>query len=864
MRLNPGNHRQLDTLLQISCRALACSGNGIVILDATTGATPIIFANEAFCRITGHAIEEIRGLNFVHLLGKLLDAEKIATLCDALNRNSETQLVLSSQCQDGVEVWSKLHISPVFDDADGITCFIGVQTDISEHKRDEERLAYQSTHDALTGLPNRNLLKDRLQQAIAQTDRSEGSVALLFLDLDHFKLINDSLGHAEGDRMLLDVAERLRSCVREGDTVSRHGGDEFVLVLQNIDQMHHVASICEKILQTIANPFSIQGHSFHVTCSIGIALYPQDGRDAETLFKYADMALYQAKDRGRNHFQFFSREMNERMLERITLDEALRSAISNDELLLHYQPLVNLGTGQVTGLETLVRWQHPQFGMVSPVRFIPIAEESTLIASISEWVLRKACQDMRTWTDNGLTGFQVAVNVSPRQFRDPKLADRIEHVLSEYRIDPGMLSLEITETVLMQDTVSSEATLRQLKALGVDLALDDFGTGYSSLSYLKRFPFDRVKIDRSFVRDIITDSDDAAISKAIISMAHSLGIRVVAEGVETEAQCQFLRRHQCDEMQGYYFSHPLPFIKITALLNEKRQLPENILVQKKSVRTLLLVNADCVILAALQQLLCRNNYRIMTACSGEEALMVLAQSEIDVMVSGGIMPGMGGMELFNRVMKMYPEVIRVILSDIDENQSIIDEDTQGLIHKIIIKPWDNPQLRCHIDDAFRHKVLSEINRRYAHEFHEEFKQENLRLNIKTKTLSQALASAHLKLEKTRGQQQQENRRDQTQRDIMAEMLEHIPLPVLGLDNDHVIVYLNTAAETLFASHGGILGCNARDIMPILHKTTHDVDANDPPSIQIEQQHYQISCQRMGLHSISKGSVLTLLKQEINA
>ncbi|MES2366560.1 MAG: EAL domain-containing protein [Pseudomonadota bacterium] len=864
MKLNPANHRQLDSLLQISCRALACSGNGIVILDATSGATSIIFANEAFCRIIGHAIEEIRGLNFVHLLSKLLDAEKVTSLSDALNRNTETQLVLSSQCQDGIEVWSKLHISPVFDDTDGITYFIGIQTDISEHKRDEERLAYQSTHDALTGLPNRNLLKDRLQQAIAQTDRSEDSVALLFLDLDHFKLINDSLGHAEGDRMLLDVAERLRSCVREGDTVSRHGGDEFVLVLQKIDQMHHVASICEKILQTIANPFSIQGHSFHVTCSIGIALYPQDGRDAETLFKYADMALYQAKDRGRNHFQFFSREMNERMLERITLDEALRSAISNDELLLHYQPLVNLSTGQITGLETLVRWQHPQFGMVSPVRFIPIAEESTLIASISEWVLRKACEDMRSWTDNGLTGFQVAVNVSPRQFRDPKLADRIEKVLTEYHIDPGMLSLEITETVLMQDTVSSEATLRQLKALGVDLALDDFGTGYSSLSYLKRFPFDRVKIDRSFVRDIITDSDDAAISKAIISMAHSLGIRVVAEGVETEAQCQFLRRHQCDEMQGYYFSHPLPFTKVTALLNEKRQLPENILIQKKTTRTLLLVNADCVILAAQQQLLCHSNYRIITACSAEEALTVLAQREVDVMVSEWIMPGMSGMELFNRVMKMYPEVIRVILSDIDENQSIINEDTQGLIHKIIVKPWDNPQLRCHIDDAFRHKVLSEMNRRYAHEFHEEFKQENLRLNIKTKALSQALASAHLKLEKTRDQQQQENLRDQTQRDIMAEMLEHIPLPVLGLDNDYVIVYLNTAAESLFASHGGVLGCNARDLIPILNKTTHEVDSSAAPSIQIEQQHYQISCQRMGLHSISKGSVLTLLKQEINA
>jgi diguanylate cyclase (GGDEF)-like protein/PAS domain S-box-containing protein len=727
------NGQQFDPMLQISQRALASSGSGIVILDASKASHPILFANAAFCRMTGHAPDDMVGRDFSFLLDQHHDAQEIAAVYSAMNNCNETSLVLRRHHQDGAENWCKLLISPVPDETGRVVYFIGVQTDITKHKRDEERLAYQSTHDALTGLPNRNLLKDRLQQAIAQTDRSDDSVALLFLDLDHFKLINDSLGHAAGDRMLLSVAERLHACVREGDTVSRHGGDEFILVLSGIEKSHHVVTICEKIFQTIANPFLIQGHNLNITCSIGIALYPQDGQDTTTLFKYADMALYQAKDQGRNHYQFFSSEMNERMLERVTLDEALRSAIANDELFVHYQPLLDLGTGELVGLETLVRWQHPKFGMVSPVRFIPVAEESSLIANIGEWVLRKACQDMRTWLDHGLTGFQVAVNISPRQFRDIRLADRIEQILSEHRIDPGMLSLEITETVLMQDSASSEATLLQLKRLGIDLALDDFGTGYSSLSYLKRFPFDRVKIDRAFVKDITTDADDAAISRAIISMAHSLGIRVVAEGVETEAQCQFLRRHECDEMQGYYFSRPLPPMEITALLREKKHLPEHIL-----------------------------------------------------------------------------------------------------------KSADHWQ------------------------FEQEFKDENQRLNLTIKSLNQSLASANLKLERSLTQHQQQGIRDQAQLDILREMLEQISLPVLGLDDNCVIVFLNAEAEALFAPQGATIGQDARELMPALRDAPDGIHADSQLLAYINRLHYRILCQPMGKHSLSGGSLLTLVKQEERA
>ena len=865
MTLHQARDQQFDPMLQISKRALASSGSGIIILDAASPSYPIVFANDAFCRMTGHAIEAVQGHDFSFLLRKHHDQQQIDAVYSALANENEANLVLRKCHQDGAEIWCKLLISPIPDATGKITYFIGVQTDITEHKRDEARLAHQSTHDALTGLPNRNLLKDRLQQAMVQTDRSNDGVALLFLDLDHFKLINDSLGHAAGDRMLLDVAERLRACVREGDTVSRHGGDEFVLVLREIDQSHHVAAICEKIFRTIADPFFIQGHSFHVTCSIGIALYPQDGQDTATLFKYADMALYQAKDQGRNHYQFFSREMNERMLERVTLDEALRSAIANDELFLHYQPLVSLSTGQLVGLETLVRWQHPKFGMVSPVRFIPVAEESALIASIGEWVLRKACQDMRTWIDNGLTGFQVAVNVSPRQFRDPRLADRIEHVLAEYRIDPGMLSLEITETVLMQDTASSEATLLQLKRLGVDLALDDFGTGYSSLSYLKRFPFDRVKIDRSFVRDITTDADDAAISRAIISMAHSLGIRVVAEGVETEAQCQFLRRHECDEMQGYYFSRPLPSMEITTLLVEKKHLPENILIPHRSLRTLLLVEADPAILTALQHLLHPDNYQIMTAFSAEEALEVLAQHEVDVMVTGLTLPGMTGIQLLRRAMKMHPDVIRIVLSSAVERQHVADDnDRKDLIHKMLIQPWDDQHLRSQLDNAFRHKALADANQRHSLEFHREYKAEIQRLNLKTKALDQTLASANLKLERALDQQQHQAMRANTQLDILREMLEHIPLPMIGMDDDGVIVFLNATAEALFAAEGLTIGQDARALLPAFYDAIDSMGADHTLPVQINCQDYRVTCQRMGEHSLSRGNLLTLVKQEENA
>jgi diguanylate cyclase (GGDEF)-like protein/PAS domain S-box-containing protein len=658
------DRKQLEYMLRLSNRALESSGNGVIITNAKDPNHAIIFANSAFCRISGYALEEVLGRNCRFLQCGDHEQAELKLIRSALHKQTEIHVVLRNYRKDGSLFWNDLSVSPVPDEYGNVTHFIGVINDITKQRSNQEQLAFRATHDELTGLPNRNLLNDRLPQALRQATRRKNSVALLFLDVDHFKLINDSIGHAAGDELLKGFADRLSSCVRAGDTVSRHGGDEFVLILKDIDKATHVVTVCENIYRSIAEPFVICGHKIHTTCSIGIALYPQDGGDAETLSKFADMALYRAKDLGRANFQFFSHEMNQRTLERVTLESALRTAIEYNQLYMNYQPLVDLHTGQVISLEALLRWSHPELGLVAPDRFISVAEESGLIGAIGEWVLRRACQDLRYWLDQGLPPIRVAVNVSPKQFRDAHLGDKIAAHLQEMAIPPRYLTLEITETVLMQDTASSEATLRQLKNLGVSLALDDFGTGYSSLSYLKRFPFDRVKIDRAFVRDIVNDTDDAALCKTIITMAHSLGIMVIAEGVESEEQCAFLRTNMCDEIQGYLFSRPLPASEIEALLREHRALPEHLLDHHQRQRCMLVVDAipGGENMLALAQRFAGEDVRLLTARNGIQALAMLGQQVVDLVVLPTQMNDMDGHSLREQLKISFPGVESFILS----------------------------------------------------------------------------------------------------------------------------------------------------------------------------------------------------------
>jgi len=438
-------------------------------------------------------------------------------------------------------------------------------------------MAHSAQHDFLTGLPNRMLLNDRVSQAMALARRHIKKVAILFLDLDGFKHINDSLGHAIGDKLLQSVAKRLVDCVRGSDTVSRQGGDEFVILLSEVERSEDAALKAGRMLQAVAAPHSIDHHDLHVTTSIGVSVYPDDGLDSETLIKNADTAMYQAKENGRQSYQFFKPPMSVRAVERQSIEEGLRRALERQEFSLCYQPKIRLKSGDISGAEVLLRWVHPSRGPVSPAKFIPVAEDCGLIVPIGNWVLREACKQARTWLDAGLPLGTMAVNISAMEFRDDHFLDGVSAILKETGLDPKYLELELTESVLMKHAEATETILKTLKARGVQVAVDDFGTGYSSLSYLRKFPIDALKIDQSFVRQITTSPEETTIVTAVISMGRSLKLRVVAEGVETQEELAFLRIHQCEEAQGYYFSHPVPPEQFAHLL--KNGLPEKVLME---------------------------------------------------------------------------------------------------------------------------------------------------------------------------------------------------------------------------------------------------------------------------------------------
>ncbi len=448
-----------------------------------------------------------------------------------------------------------------------------IASDLAERVHYQDELERQATHDALTGLANRNLLNDRLQQAIARAERLHSLIAVLFIDLDHFKYVNDSLGHAVGDELLKAVAATISGSVRTEDTVARLGGDEFVLVMADAQEESDVLIAMARMLEAVSRQYVVAGHELHMSCSIGASLYPRDGADAGTLLKNADTAMYRAKEGGRNRGQFYLEEMNARLGERLSLENMLRHALARGELLLHYQPQVDLRSGAIVGAEALIRWQHPEQGPMRPDQFIPIAEETGLIVQIGEWVLATACAQAAAWRAAGLPRIRLAVNISARQFRHKGLGAAIRRALAAQGLDPGSLELELTESMIMQDQEETLRMLKELKAIGLRIALDDFGTGYSSLNYLKRFPIDVLKIDQSFVHGIALNRSDAAIARTVINLARNLYLHTVAEGVETAEQADLLHAWTCDEAQGYLFSRPLPAEEFTALLGARRRYP---------------------------------------------------------------------------------------------------------------------------------------------------------------------------------------------------------------------------------------------------------------------------------------------------
>ena len=555
--------QRAEEQLKLAYEAVRQSGEGILMTDAQQ---IILSVNPAFETVTGYRADEVIGKTPAVIASPRHDQKFYAAMNESLENTGYWRGEVWNRRKNGEIYPEWLGVSVVRENNGRPEYFVYIYSDMSERQAAQQRIEFLAHHDPLTGLPNRLLLRDRMEQAKALAVRMHSRVALMFLDLDRFKTINDSLGHPVGDALLKEVVERLKSCVRESDTISRQGGDEFIILLNDVRDGESVSRVADKIHQRMGEPIMLGNHSLITSFSIGIALYPDDGDEFDSLLQKADTAMYHAKEAGRNGHRFFTEQMNRQVVEHLTLETQLRRALENHEFVLHYQPQQDLHDGSIVGVEALIRWNSPQEGLVSPARFIPVAEDSGMIVAIGAWVLGEACRQARAWQDAGLPPLVVAVNLSAVQFRRPDLVNTVINALVLSDLDSQWLELELTESILIQDAEATLDAVRRLKALGVRLSVDDFGTGYSSLTYLKRFAVDKLKIDQSFIRDLVSDPDDAAIVRAIIQMARSLKLKTIAEGVESEELANLLRIFHCDEIQGYWFSRPLPADELEAFV----------------------------------------------------------------------------------------------------------------------------------------------------------------------------------------------------------------------------------------------------------------------------------------------------------
>ena len=692
-----------EKTMRLLQRGLDASYNGVLICDAKAEDLPIIYVNAAFERITGYSAAEVIGRNCRFLQNSEREQAGVKEIRQRLAQQDEAHAVLRNFRKDGAPFWNSLYIAPVPNEQGEITHFIGVLSDISDQKRYESELAYNASHDVLTGLPNRSLLEDRLNQGCQISLRYQRSLAVMFIDLDGFSLINESLGHQAGDQLLIEVAQRISQQVRPGDTVARLDSDRFVVVLPDLAREEDVLLVSERLLDNIARTYQIAGANLSITASIGITLNDGTIEQPSLLIQQANMAMHKAEQQGRNNYQWYTVDLEHKISERVSLRNELQKAIEAEAFQLYYQPQVDARNGKVIGVEALLRWTHADHGFISPAQFIPVAEETGQIIPLSDWVLKTACRDARTLADKGWNDIVMAVNISPVQFRRANFIDDVRSVLEQARLPAKMLELEITETVLLDNTEKAVYTLHALKALGVQLAIDDFGTGFSSLNYLKRLPVDKIKVDRAFVREIISDRHDAAITRGIISMAHHLELKVIAEGVETEAQVAFLTKSRCDEFQGYYFARPMPLAQLESFLNKLPEQPgpkTSAQDSPNSTQTLLLLDDESNILRALVRVLRRDGYKIITATSAQEAFGLLAKHDVQVILSDQRIPEMSGTQFLSLVKNLYPQTMRIILSGYTDLKSVTEAINQGAIYKFLTKPWDDDQLRKTVAQAF--------------------------------------------------------------------------------------------------------------------------------------------------------------------
>jgi diguanylate cyclase (GGDEF)-like protein/PAS domain S-box-containing protein len=716
--------------------------------------------------------------------------------------------------------------------------------DLSSQLEAQEQ-AFRLAHvDEVTGLPNRQMLQERLRSEGRLAIQEGRHIALLAVEVNEVQQINESMGYALGDHLLMTLTRRLATGLRGSDILAHLGAGEFVFLLSNDHDVDEDAATqtARHIQDVLSNPVQLEHESVKVTCDIGIVVFPQDTDEPDHMLRQAQAAMRMAESQGPDQICFYTPQANARIGERLTREAALRHALDKGELYLQYQPQVDMMTGQVIGVEALVRWRNALLGEVSPKDFLPMAEETGLILPIGTWVLKSACEAAVRWQHAGLPPMRMAVNLSAKQLNQPDIACTIESILMKTGLDPHCLSIEVTEGMLMDNLDHVASTLSDLKSIGIEIALDDFGTGYSSLSNLRRLPIDIIKIDRSLVPDVTAATQDVSITRAIINMAHSLQMKVLAVGVENDGQLALLSANQCDQMQGFYFSPALHEAELITLLREKKQIPDEALGRKRRQRTLLIVDDEDNIVSSLKRLLRRDGYHIVTANSGPQGLQCLAQHDVDVIISDQRMPGMTGVEFLRRTKELYPDTIRMVLSGYTELQSITDAINEGAIYKFLTKPWDDERVRVHIQEAFRQKEMADENRR---------------LDRQVQDTNRELAEVNSRLQNLLESQRERIHREETSLTIAREMLENIPAPVIGIDRSGMVAFMNTDAENLFDGAANLLGMHVDETdMSDLARMWRSSDGHYH-DIEMQGRALRAICRPMTGDKQSRGSLMVL-------
>ena len=697
--------RERTAELQRFRSAIDATDDAIFVFDA--GTRSLIDVNDGGCRMLGQpraALQDLSPETYGLILPPGATEEGSETGSENRSEAGRDELTLATLQGDhdrAVPVEIRWHTHQ----EQGQAMLIAVARDITERIEARRRLEHMASYDSLTGLPNRAMFLRTLTAALHTADSAGTPVVMLHMTLDRFKLVNDSMGASAGDELLRQFSDRLDRCVPERDKIGRLGGDEFGLLLTQAPTSDDAIQVANAVREALRVPFTLDGQQAELTASIGIAIYPDDAADAETLVRSADTAMVRAKAAGRDGYRFFTASMNVQVLARLDMELALRRALAENEFILCYQPKADLSTGRISGAEALIRWNRPGHGLVYPAEFIPLLEETGMIVRAGTWAIHETCRQIAAWQAEGVGDLRVAVNVSSRQFVEGDLEAEIREALARHRVDPRLLELELTESALMANAEHTVAVLGRLKALGIRIAIDDFGTGYSSLAYLKRFPIDKLKIDIAFVRDVTVNPDDAAIALAIISMAHSLNLHVIAEGVESPAQLNYLRRNRCDEIQGFHISRPLFAHQMAQMVREYQEQQSERAGADEARQTVLLVDEEEDTLDELRTLLEHDHYRILSAATAREGFDLLALHRVQVVICDRHAGGMSGIDFLRKVKDLYPETVHIIVSGYTAIETVLEAINRGAIYRFYTKPWDDLELRDNVRQAFHHYWL---------------------------------------------------------------------------------------------------------------------------------------------------------------